>query len=289
MTFVRRLTRAAVGSAPLLLAVGLAVPAAHADPALPYTDARAQGTIGLCDSAGHPVTAGNVADLPFVSTVVSSQPAPAKYSVRSGKATLYAFQPRKEVDPGEWSGQQLSGASLFTNSKHPMAAITTGDKVLSDFLFAFPAKWDGLVQLRLYLSAPDQPQYTLRYPTVNLKVTGNTWAVVGPVSDVSCTVGKAVSVETLLLKPSSFPSPSQSGERPSTSATPVGTTTATSPGSTALAGGSAQPVSAGSSGSPATTILLGLLAVALVIAIAGGVLYLRGRSAARSEAGVPAP
>ena len=285
MSAANRLVRSVLLVVPLAAAIGVVAPVgAHADTGLPYTDVRAQGTIGLCDASGHALTAGNVEDLPFATTVVSSQAAPAKYSLATSKATLYAYQPRQDVDPGEWSGQQLSGASVFSNPKHPMAAITTGDKRLTDFLFAFPAKWDGLVELRLYLSTPNQPQYILRYPTANLKVTGKTWTLVGPASNVPCNVGKAVSVETLLLKQSSFPSPSQASERPSQSPTTDPTGTAASPGATPLAGTSTQPVASASSGSSAGTILAGLLVIAAVIGLAGLWLYFRDRSAAKEEA-----
>ena len=265
MTFARRtvVSSAALGLVVLGPVLGLSQ-ASATTAAVPYTDIRAQGTIGLCDSHGNPLTSGNVADLPFTTTAISSQAPAAKY-VKDGKATLYAYQPRKDVDPGEWSGQQLSGASVYSNPAHPMAAVTTGDKLLSDFLFAFPAKWDGLVQLRMYLSATNQPQYVLHYPTVNLKVTGSIWTVVGPVSSVSCSVGKAVSVETLLLKSSSFPTPSQASERPSTSSTATPGASSTDGSSLAPLAGGADPGQTQEASSSSLPILMGLLALAIVI------------------------
>ncbi len=107
-------------------------------------------------------------------------------------AQLYAFQPRKGVDPSDWSGEQLSGASRFTNLVHPTAALTGLDESLAVFVGDFPPQWDGYVQLRLYLNAPNAGEYTTTYNATNLVIKGDKWSAVGD-SPVSCGGSTAVS------------------------------------------------------------------------------------------------
>jgi hypothetical protein len=78
-----------------------------------------------------------------------------------------------------------------------MAQATALDGSLADYLADFPTMLDGLVQLRIYLGAPGQPAYTLKYAATDLKVSGDTWTVARGAS-VSCTTGSAVSLEALL-------------------------------------------------------------------------------------------
>ena len=68
---------------------------------VPYVDANAVGTIGLCDQHDQPLTQGDVDTRPFVWKAVAETPAPAPYNGPGATATLYAYQPRKGVDPGE--------------------------------------------------------------------------------------------------------------------------------------------------------------------------------------------
>jgi hypothetical protein len=247
--------------------------ASAARSSLPFSDPRALGYIAFCDSAGHPVTSGNVNDLPFVATAISSVAAPSAYAGHQAKATLYAYQPRKDVQPGAWSGQPISGSSVFSNPQHPAAAVTTGDKTLVQQLFAFPAHWDGLVQLRLYLSAPNRQPYIVRYPATTIRVQGDLWSVVQG-GTLPCTVGKAISTETLLLPASAFPSPSQAAKRPTPAASSPGSSGTTSPGpdgGTVIAAGDPGATSASdSSSSGLSPALIGLLGV-LVGGIAVGV------------------
>src|SRR5262245_27340707 len=69
---------------------------------VPYKDARSVGLISLFDRAGKPLTGGKVTDRPFAWRAVSSQKAPAPYAREGRKATLVAFQPRRNVDPAGW-------------------------------------------------------------------------------------------------------------------------------------------------------------------------------------------
>jgi hypothetical protein len=171
---------------------------ASADGSSPYHDPNATSTLTLCGKDGKPVTSGGVGQRPFVWRAVSSSAAPAPYD-RSGRtATLFAYQPRPQVDPGEWSGDLLTASAKYSNAAHPMAVATRFDEPLSDFLAEFPAKVDGLVQLRLYLGAPQQPPYTLKYAAATIRVSGDTWHLVGSAGHASCTSGSAVSLESIL-------------------------------------------------------------------------------------------
>lgn len=271
-----RLSRGTAGAIALVLLTGpalLVAGPATAATNLPYSDPKAKGYIAFCDSQGQSVSGGNIKDLPFVATAISSEPAPAGYAVKNGKATLYAYQPRQGVDPGEWSSQPLSGSSIYSNAKHPMASVTTADKPLEQILQAYPARWDGLLQLRMFYSAPNMQPYTIQYPATSIRVTGDTWRIVDG-GTVPCNVGKAVSIETILLPPSSFPAPSKVA---ATASTPTGSTpSADTTGSTVLAGddgGQPTPASGDSNGA-----LIGLLAVAGVGVLAGLVSWIRQRS-----------
>ena len=221
----------------LLLGLGmlLTAPAAWAD-APPFTDPGAHGFLALCDRSGHQVTSGNVDAAPFVWNAISSAAAPAAYVGANGKAVLVAYQPRQQVDPGQWSGGQLTGSSFYTNPMHPVAQSTETDQPLLSFVQSFPPKWDGLVQLRMYFSAPGLPPVTRSYPATTLRITGNRWQVVDG-GTLSCQSGKGTSIESVYLR-----SPSPAAVAGSTS-------------SPAPAAGSAQPTGgrSGSAAAPPTT------------------------------------
>jgi hypothetical protein len=270
-------TTAATVGATLLLAAG----AASADSGVPYHDPRAKGSLTLCDAKGHQITSGNVHDRPTFAYAVSSQAPPEGYGTKTSKATVYAYQPRPQVQPGDWSGQQLSGSSLFSNPAHPMAEVTTGDKPIGDFAAAYPPQVDGLIQLRMYLSAPNKVQYNLNYPTTNLRITGSTFVVVDPGS-TPCTVGQALSNERMVLPASAFPSPSAGAPRPSTGtgATSGPTTVTPAPVSSGTFAGPEDPV-AESTDKGSNPVLLGLLVV-LLVGLAGiGFVIFRNRTSTR--------
>ena len=223
----RQLRRVRSGATALVLTAGLVATGggvARASEPLPYTDGRAVGYVGLCDRDGNTVTGGNIHDKPFVWRAVTSVPAPAPYDVPGATATLLGFQPRENVDPGQWSGELLTASARFSNTKYPMAQATDRDFTLADYLGDYPATWDGMVQLRVYLGAPEQPPQSTSYSATDIKVTGDTWQVVRG-GAVACTKGDAVSLEALipasnqagLAKGSASPSPAAS-DRPAASA-----------------------------------------------------------------------
>jgi hypothetical protein len=191
--FVRRGLAAALAAGALLTILGAVQIPVIAATSLPFQDRSANGYIGLCDRQGHAITSGSIYDQPFVWTAVSSTPTYKGYE--KGKAVLLAYQPRKDVDPGEWSGRQLTAASSFTNPKHPMAQATNADDPLLFFLQSFPPRWDGLVQLRMHYGAPDSPTLQNPYPATVIRVTGERWTVVSG-GKADCGAGSAVSDET---------------------------------------------------------------------------------------------
>lgn len=222
-----------VSLASLAVAALLATPA-HAASA-PFQDPAAQGYLGICDEAGQQVTSGSTATVPFAWRVVSTQPAVAPYNNSYRTAVLVAYQPINGEDPGLWSGEALTASSRYSNPSHPMAAATTGDMSLANFVRDFPPRWDGLVQLRLYLDTSDEPVYSRHYPTLDIQVTGSTWhALDGGV--VNCHAGRAISIETILLPTTTIGSHTTSTTSPATTGSTTSTTSTTVARSTTTLG-----------------------------------------------------
>jgi hypothetical protein len=166
--------------------VGVVVVSFHAFPAqaatgptAPYTDAQATGYLTLYDKTGAAIKSGTVTDKPFAYKAVGSKAAATPYNKTGHKATLMAFQPRQGVAAAQWSGDTLTASTGYADVQHPAAQGTTQDFALKDFLDEFPAKWDGMVELRLYLTAPGVPAQTGGYAATDIKVAGNYWVVVG--------------------------------------------------------------------------------------------------------------
>ncbi|MEY2424782.1 MAG: hypothetical protein QOI61_354 [Actinomycetota bacterium] len=180
----------------------LASPAFAAE--VPYADANAVGTIALCDADGQSVTHGEVGARPFVWTAASAVAAPAPYDGAGRTATLFAYQPRRGTSPGEWSGQLMTASTQYSDAARPTAKATANDDRLADFLDVFPARWDGLVQLRMYLSAPGEPALTQRYAATNIRVAGDTWSLVGEAASCGVVDAAAVSLEDRVPQPASI-------------------------------------------------------------------------------------
>lgn len=193
--------------APGAEAAGASTGSAAAAQGIPFVDPHAQGSLGFCDRNDKPVTSGLLTDIPFVWKAVSSVPSPKGYVGPLGKATLMVFQPRKDHDPGEWTGITFTASAKYTNPQHPMAQATTLDRPLLDFTSVAPL-WDGYAQIRMYFSNVNMPTHTTPYPAAVIKITGNTWqlASTGPVP--ACSAGSAVSAETLHIDPKKIPSAS---------------------------------------------------------------------------------
>ena len=192
---------------------------------VPYSDPNAVGYIGLCDSQGHQFTSGSVNTAPFAWRAVSTTAAAGPYAGPSRTAILMAYQPIDGLAPSDWSGDVLTASSRYSNPANPMAAATGGDESLAGFMAEYSPKWDGVLQLRMYLDAANEPEYSLHYPVLDIRVTGSTWHALdgGP---VDCHAGVAESIETMLLPASKLKTPPGSS---SPTATP-GSTPATTGG-----------------------------------------------------------
>ena len=234
----RRGVAAIVITLTALVALVAAPSAGAASSPVPYSDPRASGYIGLCNAAGRQITSGSIDTTPFVVRAVSSTAAPSAYSVPGRTATLYGFQPRQGLPPGVWSGAVMTAAGRYTNPAHPMVAATPIDDSLADLLSDYPLGWDNLVQLRMYLGAPNEPADSVSYPTLNLKVTGRTWKVVGPSAKVDCMAGSVTSVETLLLPAAELRPSRTAGAKSTAVASSSAGTTAAAAGASAGPGGS---------------------------------------------------
>jgi hypothetical protein len=288
----------------LLVAAGVALggslglAGAAAASGVPYSDPSAVGYIGLCDQAGHQITSGSINSTPFAWRAVSSQPAPAPYNNSYRTAILLAYQPQQGLSAGEWSGDELTASSRYTNPASPMAAATAGDDSLEDFIEEFHPKWDGFFELRMYLGTQNQEQYEQHYPVLNIKVTGDTWTAVGG-GAVNCSSGSAESLESIVL-PTTTSSPSTTGAKSPVGATVPGSGTgpsggsstpgATSTGSSTQSGGGHGPstnrgpgphpvaLAADPSRAPGHgALVLAVIAAAVLVLGAGAVLFARRR------------
>jgi hypothetical protein len=284
MSRYARRVRAAVTLAALTLA-GLAAvaPVAGASTAstagkVPFTDTNVDGWLTFCTKSNQPMTSGSIYSVPFVWKAISSGKPPAGYATAGGRATLYAYQPIQYVDPGDWTGSQLTSASAYSNAAHPVAQATDADVPLIGFTQAYPAHWDGLIQIRLMYTSADKAQLTTPYAAAVIRITGSKWTLVEG-GGGSCSASKGLSMETVALAKNKVDKPESAGmatKSPGTGAgNPGGSAggsgsggrTASDPTSGRPAPGSAGKLAADDSGSGISGIALagvGVGAFALV-------------------------
>jgi hypothetical protein len=262
---------ALLGAAPAVAAGG--------NGSVPFSDPNQNGLITLCNAAGQRITSGSIDTMPFVVKAVSSAPAPHGYE--SGLATLYAYQPIQYVDPGNWSDDQLSGSTYFSNPAHPGAALTPSDEPLVAFTTGYPLHWDGLLQLRLLYTAPNTQPYPGAYPAAVLRVTGRTWTVVQG-GDTPCNATRTKSLETIALKKRQYAPRNQP-----TAATEGSTGARTSPGAGAAATDGTPAAAADSAGHPSSAVFGtgarrwvagAVLAVLVLLGVAAAAVYRRRRT-----------
>lgn len=177
-----------------LLSGGVSASAADA---VPYKDPNASGTITLCDPDLQPITEGTIHDLPFVWRAVGSEEAPPPYNNETRKAVLYAAQPRQGVDPAAWTSNILTAATMYKDVAHPMAQATKLDIPLWVNVDAYPPRWDGLIQLRLYYTT-ENASISTSYATTDIQVSGNTWHAVNVGSESCGDTKEAISPEIAL-------------------------------------------------------------------------------------------
>ncbi|MDT4893936.1 MAG: hypothetical protein QOE97_2971 [Pseudonocardiales bacterium] len=267
----------------LVAGLGLvAAPGAGADGA-PFTDPNALGALAFCDASGHEVISGLIDSRPFAGAVVSTVGAPAGFGPPSGLASVFAYQPIKDVDPGSWSGRAMTGASKFSNSAHPMAQPTILDPSMKDFVGAFPTKWDGLVQFRMLFSAPADTTASSpdTYPAAVIRVSGDRWSLVSG-GGGGCGSGTAVSNEikqvpqafgtrnpTSAVSNTSRPGSGKAGSTSATSSSsPSGAADAS--GGTSSPGNSPVAASTNTTSSSGTPVWLWFVIAAAVLAMVGG-------------------
>jgi hypothetical protein len=179
--------------------------------------------------------------------------------------------------PGEWSGEGLTASARYTNPNNPMAAATSGDDSLADFIQDFSPKWDGFLELRMYLGTENAQAYSLHYPALNIQVNGNTWTAVGG-GQVNCQSGTAESIESIVLPTTTTTTV------PPTTTVPVRSTTTTSTSKKAVSNkpsGKVSQANANTADHPSTNndaLIVGIVLAALVVlAAAGFLLTLRKR------------
>ena len=287
-TLRRATRRALLGAGAVLVGIaGLAGPTGAAT-TVPYTDPNAVGYIGLCNQAGQQVTSGSTTAAPFAWLAVSSTPAQPPYDGATRTAVLLAYQPQNGLSPGEWSGAELTASSRYTNPPRPWPRPHRWRRLARRLHGRLPPRSERLLQLRMYLGAADQQQYSVHYPTLDIQVQGDTSRAVDGGS-VNCTAGTAESIESIVLPASTTlpPTTSASGSHGSAATTSGGTRP--SGAAQTSTGGSSAPVPAGSGSTPATASATGSgashgwiipVVIALVLLGALAVLLVRRRPAA---------
>ena len=238
------LTLAALTLGGLLATVPAAV-AATASPAfrVPFTDTNVDGWLTFCNQKNQPVTSGSIYAQPFAWKTISSAEAPAGYRKSTARATLYAYQPLQYIDPGDWSGAQLTAGSVYSNPGHPVSAATAVDVPLVNFVQAYPPHWEGLVEIRMMFSGVDEEQLMTPYAAAVLRITGTTWTLVEG-GGGSCSQGNGISMETAAL-PKKDLKAKQDAAHPANAPAP-GSSTSASAGSGSSATGTGGQSSTGS-------------------------------------------
>jgi hypothetical protein len=175
---VRKVLAATFTAAIMLTACG------SSDNGIPYEDKGSQGRLAFYDAGGRRITSGNIDDKPFAHFAVSTEKAPPPYDKPGRKAALLAFQPRQGIDPAKWGGDFLTGSTSYVDAGHPTASGTGEDISLANFIAEYPPQWDGLIQLRMYLGAPQQPGLTEHYAAAEIRVKDKTWTLVRAAPDI---------------------------------------------------------------------------------------------------------
>jgi hypothetical protein len=264
---------------------------------VPFTDPQADGYIGLCDLAGHNVTSGSTNSTPFVWKAVSSVQPPSAFRGAGQNADLNIYQARQDVDPGDWTGQNLVPATDYRRAKAPAAAATYKDYPLSQTTLALPPMWDGMYVLRMQFGRSGYGIYSATYPQTVIQVTGDRWHVISG-GLVDCAGAKAVPQEVVVgvakqqVAPAGTKGQTPPVAAPSTRATGsvapgstlTGPSAASTPGSRTSAAGNgltktvADPITAPLAGPGGTSKgLIAVIAVAAVIVLGLGAAVLARR------------
>ena len=163
------------------------------DATVPYDDPQSAGLLTLCSEDGEAVTEGKVTDQPFAAVVLGETALPSELDPKGAVATLFAYQPREGVEADEFSGAPLTAAGALADPERPGVRVTEDVWTVADFVSAFPADFDGYVQLRLILGTPEAGTLTENpYDTADLRVDGDRWELVRG-GDASCSAARDIS------------------------------------------------------------------------------------------------
>jgi hypothetical protein len=267
---------------------------------LPYQDPGAQGDIGFCDAAGHPITKGNIHDVPFVPYATAHFPTPQGFRAPGRTAVMWAFTPTMFLTPSDWPSKRMTFSTRYSDLEHPTVEATFRDPALDNITTLAPPMVDGLIQLRLFFSAQGAGVENTRYPAAAVKVTGDNWTLVAGDFHPDCKQSQVMSLEHLGVvgktlptapptyaanhsgKPTAPPTPSSSGQ-PVGSPTPSGSPSEVDPSSTvssmnasAQAASSDEPLNA-DGGSPVALFVAGG-ALVLGLGLLAGYLMSRRRA-----------
>jgi hypothetical protein len=162
-------------------------------------DPSAIGSISFFNSAGAPVTGGNLTDQIAAYAQGSAQP-----DAGDVKAALFGYLPKNGQVPGQFSGEGLTGASVYPNAAAPgslgtsglpldtiSAADATFGNLVADFTNTATDSYAGLYEIRMRTSQAGTTASSTYdradIQTANVtfdssgNVTGGTWTLVYPV------------------------------------------------------------------------------------------------------------
>lgn len=183
--------------------VVVATGSASADaPTWTPADPNLVGEITLYDAAGAEVTSGSLEDGQIAAFAVGSTvPAGAGTT-----ATLYAYTPVADgegpLDPGEWTGYQLTGNTTAPASLppgipagRPVVPISAGATTLGQYVAGYPSTvtapgYAGIYELRLRTDGPGSAN--VQYNAVDILVNGTSWSVAGTDTSTATTTTLAV-------------------------------------------------------------------------------------------------
>lgn len=185
---------AVIAAAAFVLTTAFAGPPARAA-ALP-TDPNQVGFIALCGPSGQTITGGSVATGPFVWKAISSRAPQTALTGPGQNAVLDIYQERPGVEPGDWSGDQLTADTEYTTPQHPTTLATRKDVSLAVITAEYPPLGPGYYQLRMrYARMGVGVDPTGHYAATTIAVTGADWHVVaGGVLPCSAGTGRSSEV-----------------------------------------------------------------------------------------------
>lgn len=149
------------------------------------------GQIHFYNAAGAEVTSGSTSDEPFAQYAVATSDDPQSSNTT---ATLYAYTPVANVDPANWTGEQLSATTTFpivdpsapsivktAGAHRPVLTGGTHDTTLANYALDIPntnasgSGYEGLYQIRLRTAGNDP-----KYWAADIQISGSTWTLVYP-------------------------------------------------------------------------------------------------------------